>query len=73
MLTLLKSGTKPALIFFPESVKIIGAVHLDMLEKNVLLWLKICYVNKSYIFQQDAHAHASSKVQQRCKENVSGF
>lgn len=67
-------GKKSPLIFVPEGVKISGTVYLDMLEKNMLPWLKKCYGNKSYIFQQDgAPAHTSNKVQQWCKENLSGF
>ena len=51
MLTVLKRDTKPALIIVPEGVQI--TVYLEMLEKNVLPWLKKCYDNKSYIFIQD--------------------
>ena len=70
----IKSDTNPALIFVPEGVRIIGTVYMNMLENNVLPWLKKCSGRKSYISQQDGvPAHTSKKIQQWCKENLSGF
>lgn len=67
-------GKKTPLIFVPEGVKVNQVTYLEMLDKQVLPWLKNEYGDEVFTFMQDgAPAHTAKKVQDWCRKNFPDF
>jgi inhibitor of nuclear factor kappa-B kinase subunit alpha len=67
-------GRKPPPIFIPEGLKVNTEAYLNLLETELLPWLKKTYPEGNYVFQQDgAPCHTSQRTQEWLGKNFANF
>ena len=67
-------GKKTPLIVIPQGVKVNSDTYIELLDKQVLKWIKKQNGQDGYCFMQDgAPVHTSNKTQAFLKDNFDDF